>query len=151
MKEVIINDIILLKYCEEQMVEKEFLEVGDVFPTEKCVCFGQYHDDGDPWWSAALYNFKSEHDCVMALALNIKGLMSPSLFKMMARVVFNYIFNQSNLKRCSSYVRASNKASLRITKAWGMKQEGIKRQGFIYPKIEDMHMFGMLKNECQWI
>lgn len=151
MREVKINDYGLLKYCEEKMAGGAILDFPDVFPTDRCICFGDYRDDGEPHWVVVLYDFKGKHDCQMDLTLNLKGVLTPSLFKMMGRVVFDYIFNQAKLVRCSSHVRASHKASLKITKAWGMKEEGIRRLGYSIPTVEDMILFGMLKTECPWI
>lgn len=151
MRDVKINDLELLKYCETAIAGKDIPEFPDEFPHDRCVCFGQYGQDGQPRWVVALYDFKEGHDCIMDVALNIKGLFSPSLFKMMGRVVFDYIFNQAKLVRCSAHIRVSNKASIRISKAWGMKQEGIIRSGYKTPPIEDKVLFGMLKTECVWI
>ncbi len=150
MKEVVINDINLLKFCESQIDEQDIPEIGDVFPVEKCVCFGQYNSANEPWWVVTLYNFKSGHDCMIGLSLNIKGMFSPSLFKMMGRVIFDYAFKQANLLRCTVSVRASNKASIRLAKAWGFKEEGLKRLAYQNP-LEDMYILGLLKSECVWI
>lgn len=154
MREVRINDLGLLKFCETKMSEIggiELADLPDVFPSEHCVCFGDYRDDGEPRWVAVLHHFIEKHDCQMDLVINTGGVLTPSLFKMMGRVVFDYIFNQAKLLRCSSYVRETNTPSLRITRAWGMRQEGVKRLGYKTPKVEDMIMFGMLKTECSWI
>lgn len=151
MKEVRINDIELLKFCEKKIAMGRPIDLPNEFPSDRCVCFGDYRNDGQPLWVVVLYDFKESHDCQMDLALNLNGMLPPSLFRMMGRVVFDYIFNQANLVRCSSQVRVSHKASLRITKAWGMKEEGLRRLGFQYPEPEDMIMFGMLKTECPWI
>lgn len=154
MREIKINDIELLKFCESKMAEMSGVELPplpDVFPSDRCVCLGDYRCDGIPRWACVLYDFKGHHDCQMDLVINTGGVLTPSLFKMMGRVVFDYIFNQANLVRCSSHVRASHKESIRITKAWGMKEEGIKRLGYKCPQPEDMIIFGMLKTECPWI
>jgi hypothetical protein len=151
MKEVKINDLQLLKYCEEKIAGKELVDFPDKFPSHRCVCFGDYGVDGEPLWVVVLYDFKEGHDCLMDLTLNIKGMLTPSLFKMMGRVVFDYIFNQAKLVRCSSQVRISHESSIRITKAWGMKEEGRRRLGFKHPYFEDAIIFGMLKTECPWI
>lgn len=149
MRELKINDINLLKYCHER-VGGYGETIGDEFPKE-CVSFGQYRDDGEPLWVVVFHSFKESHDCVMEYTLNNKGPMAPSLFKMICRVSYDYIFNQAKLRRCSSVCRISNTASLKITKAIGMKQEGIRRLGFQFPEPEDMVLFGMLKEECPWI
>lgn len=149
MKPILINDLALLKYGHEKI--GGFGEpIGDEFPKD-CVSFGQYKEDGEPFWVVALHSFKYGHDCLMDVTLNIKGMMSPSLFRMMARVVFDYIFNQAKLARVSVQVRLSNKASIRIARAWGMKDEGMKRLGFKLPSPEDMLLLGMIKTECPWI
>lgn len=146
-----INDLELLRFCENKVAGKQIDDFPTEFPTDRCVCFGDYRSDGEPLWSVVLHDFKERHDCMMDLALNLNGMFSPSLFRMMGRVVFDYIFKQANLVRCSSQVRASHTASLRITKAWGMKEEGLRRLGFRTPQPEDMIIFGMLKTECPWI
>jgi hypothetical protein len=149
MNPIAINDLNLLKFCHEK-VGGYGKPIGDEFP-DNCVVLGQYRNDKEPLWVMVLHEFKEDHDCMMDLTLNHKGMLTPSLFRMMGRVVFDYIFKQANLVRCSSQVRASHKASIKITKAWGMREEGIKRLGFKYPKPEDMYLFGMLKTECPWI
>lgn len=145
-----INDINMLRFYQKQIDEPNMLDFGDIFPTDKCTCFGQYGDGHDPLWVVVFYNFKQGHDCMLGITLNIKGMFGPSRFKMMARVVFDYVFNQSNLIRCTVHVRGSNKPSIRLAKSWGFKEEGIKRMGFSEP-FEDMHILGLLKTECKWI
>ena len=148
MNEVKINDLELLKFCESEVSKKDI--TLDEFPHDRCVCFGAYKDDGTPQWSVVLYDFKGRHDCMVDIALNINGMFTPNLFKMIGRVIFNYAFNQANLNRCSIIIRKSNKASIKLAKAWGFKEEGLKRKGYREP-IEDMLMLGILKSECKWI
>lgn len=151
MSNVKINDLNLLRFCHAKIVGKELEDFKNSFPEDKCVCFGEYHYDGEPKWSAVLYKFTKNHDCLLELTMNLRGLFSRKLFEKMARVVFDYAFNQANLLRISTTVRASNKRSYRITKAWGFEVEGIKKLGYGPPNVEDMVNFGLLKENCQWI
>ena len=48
-------------------------------------------------------------------------------------------------------IRASNKKSLRLTKAFGFKVEGVIRNGYNKPMVEDKILLGMLREECPWI
>jgi len=151
MGDVKINDLNLLRYCHTKMGGSLTDELKESFPTEKCVCFGEYRDDGEPLWAASLYDFKNNHECNLDMTLNHKGIMSPSLFKRIGRVLCDYIFNQAKLKRCNSSIRISNHASIKLTKAYGFQIEGIKRHGFVASKAEDMVLLGLLKDECRWI
>lgn len=145
-----INDINLLKFCEISIFGSQATDFNDEFPSDKYVCFGSYGNDGKPLWSVVLHGFKERHECVIDFALSSKGMFSPNLFKKIARVIANYGFVQANLVRGTICIRESNKASIRLAKAWGFKEEGIKRLGYRNPD-EDMHMLGILKTECKWI
>lgn len=149
MNEIQINNLDLLKFCHARILGEE-LDATE-FPTDKCVCFGEFYEDGEPYWSAVIRKVREGHDCFLEFAMNLRGMFTPSQFQRMARVVFNYIFVQANLLKCNTHVRVSNKKSIRITKAWGFSIEGITRLGFGKPKIEDMIHFGLLKDECKWI
>jgi RimJ/RimL family protein N-acetyltransferase len=149
MKKIEINNLDLLKFCYEKIIG-EPLDKSE-FPLDECVCFGEFYNDGEPYWSAVVRKIRKEHDCYLEFAMNLRGMFSRSQFEEMARVVFNYIFVQSKLVKCNTNVRISNKKSIRITKAWGFTIEGIKRIGFGHPNPEDMVLFGMLKTECPWI
>lgn len=146
-----INDLDLLRFCHAKIVGKELKDFNGAFPADECVCFGEYHADGEPKWSAVLYKFKKNHDCLLELAMNLRGLFSRKLFEKMARVVFDYAFNQAKLLRMSTQVRVSNKKSIRITKAWGFEQEGLTKSGYGPPDVEDMVNFGLLRGNCKWI
>lgn len=151
MASVKINDLDLLRYCHAKITGQHFDSLKSAFPEDKYVCFGEYRDDGQPLWSAVLHDFKNNHECTIEMALNHKGLLSPSVFKRIGRVVCDYIFNQANLTRCNSNIRISNAASIKLTKAYGFKIEGLKRDGYAPPKKEDMIILGLLKDECRWI
>lgn len=151
MADVKINDLNLLRYCYARTVGRDVEELKNSFPSDKCVCFGEYRSDGDPLWAVNLYDFKHNHDCKADIVMNVKGLFTTSLFSRIARVIFNYVFCQAKLARCSLQIRASNAKSLRLVRAWGFKEEGCKRHGYVFPKVEDMVLFGMLKDDCRWI
>lgn len=150
MASVKINDLNLLKYCYERVSVGEMVTVPDIFPSDRCICFGEYYSDGEPIWSAVLCNFQ-KHDCLLELAMNIRGLFSRVLFERMARVVFDYAFNKAGLLRISTKVRLSNTPSLKITKGWGFEVEGIVKKGYAPPRVEDMVIFGLLKENCKWL
>jgi RimJ/RimL family protein N-acetyltransferase len=149
--EVQINDINLLKYAYFRVTGEEFQDFDGTFPADKYVCFGEYHQNKEPLWVVYLYNFQRCHDCFLDIALNIKGLFSRQLFVRIALIIFDYVFKQAKLIRCTITVRQSNKRSLRLVKAWGFKEEGYQRLGCRVPNVEDMHILGMLKSECAWI
>jgi hypothetical protein len=146
-----INDLDLLRYCHASVTGKEMEVVKNEFPKQEYACFGEYHENGEPMWAVTIYDFKKDHDCKLDIAMDIRGLFSRELFEKMAKVVFGYVFNQANLLRCTIQVRASNKRSLRLVKRWGFKEEGLIRNGYGPPKIEDMYILGMLRQECRFI
>lgn len=145
-----INDLKLLQYAAKQINEDGFVEIGDTFPADKCVCFGEYNREGNPLWVVVLYHFKEGHDCMIGLAMNLKGMFTPRLIRMMGRVIFQYAFEQAKLKRCTVTIRESNKSSLKLAQKWGFKIEGIKRLGYNKP-LEDLYILGLLKSECKFI
>ena len=146
-----INDLNLLRFCHSRVTGKDMRELKNAFPSDKYACLGEYKGKDDPLWAVTFYNFTEGHDCSIDIALNVRGLFAARLFKKIARVTFDYAFNQANLKRCTVTVRKSNKASQRLVKAWGFKEEGCKRLGYAKPIPEDMYLFGLLKEECKWI
>jgi len=146
-----INDLGLLRYVKASIEGERPDKYANAFPNDEFVCFGQYKANKDPWWAITLHSFQERHDCTIEMAINRAGLFPASLFKTIGCIVADYIFNQANLLRCTAYIRASNKKSIRLVKAWGFVLEGIKRKGFISPKIEDMHILGLIKEECIWL
>lgn len=146
-----INDLDLLKYIQVAIYGEVSSGIGDVFPGDRYVCFGEFREDGQAMWAVSVYDFKGGHDCTLDVALNLEGLLSRNLFEKIARVVCNYTFVQSKLLRMTTYVRASNERSRRITRRWGFREEGYIRLGFGPPRPEDMYVFGMTYDECKWI
>lgn len=146
-----INDLYLLRYCHASVTGKDMNILKDEFPTQQYACFGEYHADGTPMWVVSIYEFQKGHDCKLDIAMNIRGLFSRALFEKMGRVIADYAFNQAKLVRGTIQVRASNKSSLRLVKKWGFKEEGYIRKGYGLPKVEDMYLLGMLKEECVFI
>lgn len=151
MADIKINDINLLKYSYSEITGEDINLLSDEFPKDKYVCFGQYHKNGEPFWVVTMHSFKEKHDCHLELSINLKGLLSSDTFKRMGRIIFDYVFKQANLNRCTVNIRASNVPSQRLAKAWGFVYEGTKRKGYEPPKIEDMQIYGLLKEECRWI
>lgn len=146
-----INDLGLLRYGKAVLEGRDPQEFRGTFPSEEFVCFGQYKENNEPLWVITLHSFQEKHDCLLEMAFNKKGLFSAELFKKIGRVIADYMFNQACLMRCTAHIRAGNYKSLRLVKAWGFVLEGIKRKGFISPKIEDMHILGLLKEDCVWL
>lgn len=70
------------------------------------------------------------------------------LNKTMLRAVFSYPFLQLGCNRITTRVRADNSHSIRITERLGLIREGTMRQAL---DGVDVHVYGMLKNECRWI
>lgn len=151
---VLINDFDLLKECEAAIAKEsgnEMPQMPDTFPSHRCVCFGERHMDGSPYWVVVLYDFREGHDCMIDLFLNIKGMFTNSLHHKIGRVIANYAFEQAGLKKINSCVRASNKRAMRINKLFGFKEEGIIRLGYLPPTVEDKYVFGMLRSDCKWL
>ncbi len=151
MSDIKINDLALLKFGYASLSDQSPVDLKDKFPADEYVCFGQYHDDGEPFWSCIMHSFKEKHDCLIDIAINKRGLLTPKTFDRIASVVFDYVFNQSDLVRCTAEVRKSNEASMNLVVKWGFELEGIKRKGYSTPNIEDMYIFGLLKENCQWV
>lgn len=152
LSEISINNLELLRYSQMAIHGSIPDHIGDVFPAEKYTCFGEFREDGQALWVVSVYDFKKGHDCTMDIALNLSsGLFSRSLFEKIARVTCDYVFNQCELLRMTTFVRASNRRSYRITKRWGYVEEGLVRLGFGPPNPEDMVVFGMTRDECKWI
>jgi len=145
-----INDQELLRYSLSKIENRENIKVEEVFDEGDYICFGQYLQD-QPYWIVTLYDFTTQGDCLLDITLNIKGLLSVDTFHRIAKIVGEYAFNQADRTRVSTQVRASNKNSIRITKAFGFQVEGLVRKGYNLPIIEDKILFGMLKEECPWI
>jgi RimJ/RimL family protein N-acetyltransferase len=151
MGDIKINDLNLLKHCYREIIGEEFPHDGNKFPADKYACLGEYHEDKEPFWVVIFHSFIKNHDCMLELFINKRGMFSRSAFKRMADVVFNYVFCQAKLNRCSVQVRKSNKPSMRLARAWGFEFEGIKTNGYEPPRMEDMYLFGLLKSNCKWI
>lgn len=146
-----INDLGLLRYAKASIEGVSSDTYANAFPADEFVCFGEYRKNKEPWWVVVLHSFEKNHDCVLELSFNREGLFSYNLFKRIGCVVADYLFNQANLLRCTTYIRASNHKSIRLAVAMGFVLEGIKRKGFITPKVEDMHILGLIKEECVWL
>lgn len=146
-----INDLGLLRYGKAVLEGKHPDEFKNAFPSEEYACFGQYKENNEPLWVVTLHSFRKNHDCLLEMAFNKTGLFSAELFKKIGRVVGDYMFNHANLIRCTAEIRASNQKSLRLAKAWGFVLEGVKKHGFISPKVEDMHILGIYKENCIWL
>jgi hypothetical protein len=146
---ILFNNLEHLKFCNNN-VGAYGAPIWDEFP-QGCLCIGQSREDGEVDWVLTLHSFKGVHDCMLELVLNHEGMFTKDKFIALATICFNWIFNQIGLLRCSTTVRVSNKASIKLTKALGMRVEGMKRLGFMCPKPEDMVLFGMLRDECRWI
>lgn len=148
--EVKINDEKLLRYSLERIYENQDINIDDFLRTKNFVTFGQYLNK-EPYWVISIYDFTNHGDCMMDIALSHKGLISVDTFNKMAFLAADYIFFQNGCARVSAMVRASNKKSIRLTKAFGFKIEGTIRNGYVKPIIEDKVLFGMLKEECPWL
>ena len=147
-----VNNLELLKFSQTAIHGKVPEHIGNVFPLEKYACLGEFRPDGQALWVVSFYDFKRDHDCVLDIALNIGGLFSRDLFERIRRLVCHYAFVQNSLLRMTTFVRVSNKKSYRITKKWGFREEGLIKLGFGPPKPEDMHVFGLTRDECnKWI
>ncbi len=148
--EVKINDKELLKYSLSKIYEGGNVDIEHLMDQREFVCFGQYLGN-DPYWVVSIYDFTTDGDCLLDIVLNRKGMLSVDTFKRMAMITADYVFFQAGRTRVSTMVKQSNEKSIRLTKAFGFKVEGIVRNGYNKPKVEDKILFGMLKEECTWI
>jgi hypothetical protein len=152
--EILINDFELYKECQTEIAKfcgNKIPEYPEAFPIEKSVCFGERYACGAPHWVVVLYNFKERHDCMIDLYLNVIGVFTMSIHHRIGRVIADYAFKQAGLKRITSTVRASNKRAMRVNKLFGFQHEGVIRSGYLPPLEEDMHLFGMLRDDCKWL
>ena len=145
-----INDQILLNYSLQKVHEDMDIDPHEYFRTKDIVNFGQFFND-EPYWVVTIYDFTTARDSKLDITLNRKGLLSVDTFERIGRICGDYIFNQNNCLRISTSIRASNKKSLRLTKAFGFKVEGVIRNGYNKPMVEDKILLGMLREECPWI
>ena len=88
-------------------------------------------------------NYKG-HDMEIAMAFDTPRAFTKGVIKF----TFSYIFGQHDCARCTALIKRSNKRSRRLVEGLGFVLEGKARQG--YDGIEDLMIYGMLKQECRW-
>lgn len=150
MSTIKINDQNLLNYSLNRIYEKQDVNIEEFLRTKEFITFGQYLG-AEPYWVVSIYDFTTHGDCMLDIVLNHKGLLSVDTMRRIAYLIADYVFYQNKCIRASTMVKASNTKSIRITKAFGFKVEGIVRNGYNKPIVEDKILFGMLKDECPWI
>lgn len=64
------------------------------------------------------------------------------------KAVFRYAFGQCACDRVTVRIQDSNDKSLNMVERLGFVREGTLRQAL---NKEDMHIYGMLKDECRWL
>lgn len=89
-------------------------------------------------------NNRTNHDAHIHLASERGGFSRRFL-----RAIADYAYNQLGVRRMTVCIRSSNTASISVTERVGFVLEG--RQRSAYPNGEDKLLFGMLREECQWL
>ena len=65
------------------------------------------------------------------------------------KVVFGYAFQLANLRRLTALIEIENHESMRLVERLGFKREGTLRHAA--DNGNDLHVYGMLKEECKWV
>lgn len=91
-----------------------------------------------------VFNNRMNHDVHIHLASERGGFSRRFL-----RAIADYAYNQLGVRRMTVCIRASNQASVSVTKRVGFVFEGCQRAA--YPNGEDKLLFGMLREECPWL
>lgn len=65
------------------------------------------------------------------------------------RKMFYFPFNVLGCRRITNVVEADNEQSLEVTRKLGYTLEGVMRKASVTGK--DLHIFGMLREECKWL
>jgi RimJ/RimL family protein N-acetyltransferase len=100
--------------------------------------------DGELQAVWAYYNFRG-HDIEISVAAASPRWCTRSNL----RALFGYPFEQLGVVRITANVRASNSRSISACKRIGFAWEGTIRKG--YNGAEDVHLFGMLREDCPWL
>lgn len=93
---------------------------------------------------AVVYHEYRGNDIQMSCASEAKRWLSSGVL----RALFSYPFKQLNVDRVTAFAPARNSHTRKFLERIGFKQEGIMRRGF---PDDDCIVYGMLKEECNWI
>ena len=93
-----------------------------------------------------IYDTFTTGDCLFHTASDGAGRWVTKEFIIRAMA---YPFHQLRQRRLTALVSEHNAASLRFTRHFGWKQEGVLREAGA--RGEDVILFGMLLSECRWI
>lgn len=89
-----------------------------------------------------------DHNATFGIAVGDKDYWSKGYGTEAARLLIAYGFEQLNLHRINSFAFAFNERSIRMHKAIGFKQEGLRRELiFKNGKFQDDVIFGLLRTE----
>lgn len=104
-----------------------------------------FHDSKGNMLAGAVYNNFTHSDVYLSV-----GAFSPRwATKRVFRVLSEIPFLHWNVQRVSSSVAGNLPRVQKLNERLGFKLEGTKRRG-LDGKI-DLHMYGMLKEECPWL
>lgn len=100
--------------------------------------------EGDEIVGAVVYDAFTPYDCCIHVRLDKPGCKDPWVL----RQVFSYPFEQLGLRRITGLVGQRNAKSLALCAQLGFYVEGVKKFGL---GDEDEVIFGMTREDCQWL
>ena len=115
-------------------------EVGESGEDRRCVAVGLKRDGKIV--AAAIFRHFFWPDIEIHFAIN--GLATEEY----TREVFKYPFIEAGALHITAPIPASNHKCIRLAEHLGFVQEGIKRNAH---KDGDLLLYGMTKEECQWL
>lgn len=130
------DDERLVKWAEERIPDHRF--------RADAVAIG--HERNGRIVAVAVFDTFAPNDCLVGLASDGSWRWSTPEF---ATVVMAYPFVQCGFSRISCIVSTLNERSLRYTRHFGWREEGLLREAG--PHGEDMVLFGMLRRECPYL
>jgi RimJ/RimL family protein N-acetyltransferase len=91
------------------------------------------------------------HQYLATVAIELSAAFETPMWcrRSILRAIFDYPFNQLGVVRCDATAIRKNKRSRKLLKGLGFTEEGVRRKR--YNGVDDLVMYGMLKNDCRWI
>lgn len=108
--------------------------------TDKARFIGRV-EDGKILGVAAIYNYDGH--CCEAGWTGERGWMTRGFLMLL----FDYIFNQLNCKRCSVLIQDDNPTAIKLAEKIGFIREGCMRQGW---EGGDLFLYGLLKKDFRY-
>lgn len=130
------DDEALIKWAEERIPHQQF--------RTDAVAIG--HERNGKVVAVAVFDTFSPNDCLVGVASDQSWRWSTPEF---ATVVMAFPFIQCGFSRISCIVSSRNERSLRYTRHFGWRQEGLLREAG--REGEDLILFGMLRRECPYL